>query len=186
MKLSYGAAGIFAISLFVSCSGAVKQTTPVSSAETNQTVNDQAVTNGDFDKALAEFKTVELDIPFASKSAELKIDDQAYYMKNQSIEDYVKKNIIPARSRVIKLMPAGKMVIINGYARKTGTEEASQDFIGNIALSKNRAETVLDYIIKNSDIDRSKFNIQANGSSNTLPGLDPADIKNCRVSIDIE
>ena len=160
------------------------QTTSNQMETSNTSPVDTAADN--FNSAWAEYKIIKKDIPFLLQSSDLKLDDPRYNINNQSFEDYMKASVIPALSRVVKIMPADKRAVINGFASKTGTEEPGKGFIGNIALSKNRALSVLEYIAKHSDLDKSKFSIRANGSSKPIAGLDPADIKNCRVSIDIE
>lgn len=181
MKLGLGVLIIILIAAFVSCSGNVKPASPATTPAVTNTG-----TGDNFDSALTEFRNTAMDIPFSLKSAELNLDNSGYYIKNQSIESFLKKSLIPALAKVVKTMPSDKIVIVNGYASKTGTEEPGKDFIGNLALSKNRAQAVLDYLLKNSGWDNSKFKIKFYGSSMTIPGIDPADIRNCRVTIDIE
>ncbi len=165
MKFSIGVLPIILIAALVSCSGNVKQTSPVTSpVVTNSSPVVTNIDSGDnFDTAYTEFTNIRMDIPFSLRSSDLKLDDSGYYIKNQSIESFMKKSLIPALDKVIKMMPSGKIVIVNGYASKTSTEEPSKDFIGNIALSKNRAQTVLDYMLKNTDWDASKFKIKFYG-----------------------
>ncbi len=161
--------------------------------ETNQSMSASSenkpadVTNHEsFASDLAGFNAVKRDIPFNVNSSEIVPDAGMPGIDSKNIDDYMKNSLIPALAKVIKVMPSGKIVLINGYASKTGSEQASKGFIGNLALSKNRAEAVLDYIIRNSDLDRSNFVINANGSSRPLGGTDPADPKNCRADLDIE
>lgn len=187
MKPGFGVILVALITVFVSCSGNVRQTSPVLSPATNSSpASTNMAMEDDYATAFEEFTNVRMDIPFSLRSSDLKLDDSGYYIKNQSIESFMKRSLIPALAKVVKTLPSGKMVVINGYASKTSTEEPSKDFIGNIALSKNRAQVVLDYMLKNTNWDASKFKIKFYGSSIPLPGLDPVNIKNCRVSIDIE
>ncbi|MGA2140966.1 MAG: OmpA family protein [Brevinematales bacterium] len=188
MKIGLGGLLIILIAAFVSCSGSVKQTIPAAApAVTNSSpVETNTDAADDFDSALTEFRNTTMDIPFSLKSADLNLDNSKYYIKNQSIENFMKKSLIPVLTKVIKTMSSDKVVVISGYASKIGTEEPGKNFIGNIALSKDRAQAVLDYLLKNTGWDKSKFKIKFYGSSMPLSGIDPADLKNCRVSIDIE
>ena len=136
--------------------------------------------------ARSEFKKVVKDIPFEYKSSELKLNDPKYSVAGYDIDTFMKKVLIPALSKLINVLPTDKKVVIDGHASAKGSEDASGDFQGNIALSKARAESVLNYILANSQIDRNKLKIRANGSSKPLSGVSSASDKNCRVSMDIE
>ncbi|MFN3660706.1 MAG: OmpA family protein [Brevinematales bacterium] len=102
------------------------------------------------------------------------------------VDTFMKQVVIPALSQAINALPTGRKIVIEGHANAVGPEEPQDGKQGNIALSKARAEAVLAYILKNSQLDRSKFVIRAAGSSKPLSGVDPASLKNCRVSLDIE
>lgn len=136
--------------------------------------------------ARTQFKKVVKDIPFDYKSSELKLNDPKYSIAGVNIDTFMKTVLIPALSKLINVLPTDKKVVIDGHASAKGTEEASDDFEGNIALSKARADSVLNYILDNSQIDRNKLKVRANGSSKTLSGVSGTSDKNCRVSMDIE
>lgn len=136
--------------------------------------------------ARSEFKKVVKDIPFEYKSSELKLNDPKFSVGGYDIDTFMKKVMIPALSKLINVLPTDKKVVIDGHASAKGTEEASGDFEGNTALSKARAESVLNYILANSQIDRNKLKVRANGSSKPLSGVSSTSDKNCRVSMDIE
>lgn len=136
--------------------------------------------------ARTEFKKVVKDIPFEYKSSELKLNDPKYSVAGYDIDTFMKKVLIPALSKLINVLPTDKKVVIDGHASAKGPEDASDDFQGNIALSKARAEAVFNYILANSQIDRNKLKVRANGSSKTLSGVAGISDKNCRVSLDIE
>lgn len=136
--------------------------------------------------ARSEFKKVVKDIPFDYKSSELKLNDPKYTVAGYNIDDFMKKVLIPALSKLINVLPTDKKVVIDGHASARGSEQASGSFEGNIALSQARADAVLNYILANSQISKTKLKTRANGSSKTLTGTDPASNKNCRVGMDIE
>lgn len=146
----------------------------------------EGVGDAAFKMAKDEFKKVVKDIPFQVNSSELKLNDPKYSVAGIDIDTFMKKTLIPALSKLINVLPADKKVRIDGHASSTGSEQATDNFIGNIALSKARAEAVLDYILANSQIDKNRCKIIANGSSKPLSGIDSANEKNCRVSLDIE
>jgi outer membrane protein OmpA-like peptidoglycan-associated protein len=135
--------------------------------------------------AKKQFMKVAKDIPFDEASATLKLNDPNYKVQGYSIDDFMKKVFIPAMSKVVNSLPAGTKVIVIGHASSTGTEEAAGSFIGNQALSKKRANAVLNYLVKNSNLNSSKFTVEAKGSSQTLAGKDSSDPANRRVSFDL-
>jgi outer membrane protein OmpA-like peptidoglycan-associated protein len=139
-----------------------------------------------YNAAKDEFNKLMKDIPFAYGSSELKLNDPSYNVMGVSLDTFMKQTLIPALSKLINLLPAGKMVIIEGHACKTGSEEASTGFIGNLALSKNRADAVKQYILSNSKVDGGRFKLIGNGSANLKSGIDATDTKNCRVDIRAE
>lgn len=139
-----------------------------------------------YKKLRAEFKKRIADIPFAYNSAEIPLKDPKYAVMGYDVDAFMKQVLIPALSEVVNALPTGRKVVIEGHANAVGPEEPQDGKQGNIALSKARAEAVLDYILKNSKLDRSKFVIRASGSSKPLSGVDPTSTKNCRVSLDIE
>lgn len=167
----------------------VPSTTAVPNA---QQLKDQASTAanqaGDvaFKAAKDEFNKLMKDIPFAYNSSELKLNDPSYTVAGISIDTFMKNTVIPALAKVISLLPEDKQVTVTGHASRDGTEEPSGAFQGNVALSKARAEAMVKYIVRNSNLKTDRFKIVAAGSSTTLAGVDPADAKNCRVSIVIE
>ncbi|MFN4216241.1 MAG: OmpA family protein [Brevinematales bacterium] len=139
-----------------------------------------------YQKVRSEFKNRIADIPFAYNSAEIPLKDPRYTVMGYDVDTFMKQVVIPALSQAINALPTGRKVVIEGHANAVGPEEPQDGKQGNIALSKARAEAVLAYILKNSQLDKSKFVIRAAGSSKPLSGVDPASLKNCRVSLDIE
>ena len=132
------------------------------------------------------FNKIVKDIPFAYGSAELKLGDPKYMVAGVNLDQFMKNTLIPALAKLVSLLPAGKVVNVEGNACKTGSEEASDGFVGNIALSQQRAESVKQYILDNSKIDGSRLKVVARGSSSPKAGTDPAAVKNCRVSLKVE
>jgi len=131
------------------------------------------------------FEKIVRNIPFKVKSYELYLNSKKYTVDNETIEKYLDEKFIPALKRLVAVLPPDKKIIIEGHASTTGTEEPSKNFIGNIELSKRRAEIVLNYLEKKLNVDKNKVIIKYYGSSRTLPGIDPKDDKNCRVSFSI-
>jgi hypothetical protein len=160
----------------------VKKPEPVKTIETN-TVDLQEEA---YQTARTGFIKVVRDIPFKVKSSAMNLNDPKYVIEGTSIDTFMKKIILPNLIKLVNVLPADKKVVIIGNASKTGTEEASGSYIGNAALSQARAEAVLDYILKNSSLDRSRFTIRANGSTRPIEGTMPQDPINCRVRLDIE
>ncbi len=147
---------------------------PKSAVLTETNLADSGSSMDAYDHAFDEFMKVRRDIPFGLNSAELRIDG------------FLKSVMIPALTNLINALPSGKKIFIDGYASRTGTEGPSEGFIGNIALSKSRVESVLKYVLSQTGLDGTKFEIRANGSSKPLDGEDPASVKNCRVSFNAE
>lgn len=131
------------------------------------------------------FLKVATDIPFEYNTYKLNLDDPKYSIQGYNIDDFMKKVFIPALANLINTLPGESKVIIIGHASADGTEEPNPPFIGNMALSKKRAEAVLQFILKNSKLKKGKFIIEAKGSSSPLKGVSPTNDKNCRVSFDV-
>ncbi len=136
--------------------------------------------------AKAAFKKVVKDIPFEFNSYQIPLHNPHYSIKGYDVDKFMKEVLIPALSNLVNSLPTDKSVLIIGHASSVGSEEATDDFMGNIALSKKRAESVLEYILNNSKLSRAKFKIVAKGSSSPLSGISPSSTENCRVSLDIQ
>jgi outer membrane protein OmpA-like peptidoglycan-associated protein len=143
-------------------------------------VNAPKVEDPVYTAARTEFKKLVKDIPFDYKSSELKLNDPKYTVAGYSIDDFMKKVLIPALSKLVNVLPTDKKVVIDGHASARGSDDV------NIPLSQARADAVLNYILANSQIAKAKLKTRANGSSKTLSGVDGSSDKNCRVSMDIE
>jgi len=130
--------------------------------------------------AISEFKKIAQDIPFDYKSADLALTDPKYSVAGYNIDAFMKQVLIPALAKLVAALPIDKKVVIDGHASEVGSDGY------NVALSKERAEAVLQYILKNSSLDKSKFKIKASSFHKQLPNVDSKDNKNCRVSFDIE
>ena len=134
----------------------------------------------------AEFAKVVKPIPFAYKSSALKLKDPKYKVAGVDVDTYMKKIVIPALSKAINALPSGRKCVIVGHASTKGPEGAENGKKGNVALSQERADAVLEYIQKNSSIDSSKLTTRANGSSTPLAGTDGKSDKNARVELILE
>ena len=154
--------------------------------ETKPAMQDQMDKAAPLDSMNAEFKSKIKPIPFAYKSSKLKLNDPKYSVAGQNLDSYMKKIVLPALSQTINALPEGKKIIVNGYASAKGPENAEKGKKGNIAISQERADEVLSYILKNSKISKDRFDTKGNGSSNTLHDVNPRSDKNCRVELDIE
>ncbi len=135
---------------------------------------------------VASFKEVAKDIPFEFRSSKLNLSSPKYQVGGYDIDTFMKKVFIPALAKVVNALPAGKVVVIKGHASAVGPEQGTKTYGGNILLSQERAEAVLRYLMKNSNLNKDKFKIKGMGSSEPAKGLDSKDVKNCRVSFDIE
>ncbi len=145
-----------------------------------------ATGNVAYEAAKAAFNKAVKDIPFPYNSDKLELGDPKYKVAGVSVDEFMKKTVIPALVKVMELAPADKQVTVTGHASKRGTEEPSGSFIGNTALSKARAEAVVKYITANSSLPESRFKVVAAGSTELLAGTAPDSDKNCRVSIKME
>ena len=168
------------ISAAVGCETAQPKT------EVKPTMQDQMDKASPLDSLSAAFKSKVKPIPFAYKSSQLKLNDPKYSVAGLNLDAYLKQIVLPALSQTIDALPEGKKITVNGYASARGPENAENGKKGNIAISQERADAVLDYILKNSKIAKERFNTKANGSSNTLPDANPRSSKNCRVELDID
>lgn len=125
-------------------------------------------------------------IQFKFNASTLELSDPQFKIAGYDVDQLMKTVVIPALSEVINKLPTDKKIAIIGHASQKGAEDASNGFVGNIALSKKRADVVLSYILKNSKLDKNRFAIVAKGSSEPLNGVDPSDDKNCRTVFDIQ
>lgn len=74
----------------------------------------------------------------------------------------------------LSLVP-DRCVLIEGHTDATGKAEK------NVELSKDRANSVVDYIVEKAGIDRARLVPLGKGSSNPIMGADPRASKNRRV-----
>ncbi len=132
-----------------------------------------------------QFVEVIRNIPFKYKSSKLYLTNSDYEVDNGTIEAYLDSKFLPELKKLLMVLPEGKKIEVEGYASARGTEEPSKNFIGNIQLSKNRAQVVIDYLNKKLGADRDKLILKYFGSKSTLPGIDPRDDRNCRVTFTI-
>ena len=125
-------------------------------------------------------------IPFGYKSAALPLKDPKYTVAGVDVDTFMKATVIPALASIANSLPASKKIVVNGQANQVGPEQAVAGKKGNVRLSQERANAVLNYIVANSKIGKDKIVAKGNGSSRPLSGADPKDIENARVDFDIE
>ena len=125
-------------------------------------------------------------IQFKSGSSTLDLSDPNFKIGDYNVDQFMKTVAIPALAEVINQLPISKKIAVIGNASQTGSEAASGNFVGNIELSKQRAQAVVAYLKKNSKLDETRFVVVSKGSSNPLSGVDGKDDKNCRVNFDIQ
>jgi outer membrane protein OmpA-like peptidoglycan-associated protein len=75
----------------------------------------------------------------------------------------------------ILAMAPDRCVLVEGHTDATG------NFDKNMALSRDRAGSVVNYIAEKAGIERNRLVPQGKGSTDPAPGLDPRDPKNRRV-----
>ena len=77
-------------------------------------------------------------------------------------------------ARILALAP-DRCVLVEGHTDATGNAEK------NMALSRDRAGSVVNYIAEKAGIERKRLVPQGKGSSSPATGLDPRDARNRRV-----
>lgn len=77
-------------------------------------------------------------------------------------------------SKILSMSP-DRCVIVEGHTDSSG------NFDKNMALSRDRAYSVVNYISTRNGVDRKRLIPIGKGSTDTLPNLDPRDSKNRRV-----
>lgn len=96
------------------------------------------------------------------------------------------KAVMTAVLPLIQKLPEGRKVQIIGHADGSGPEDPTGDKPGNIAISRDRAEAVLDYIVTTYKIDRARFEVVAKGSSELKNKSNPKSAENRRVVIQFQ
>jgi flagellar motor protein MotB len=96
------------------------------------------------------------------------------------------KTVLSAVMPLIQKLPDTARVQIIGHADGSGPEDPTGDKPGNIAISRDRAEAVLDFIVKTYKVDRSRFEIVAKGSSEPRNKANPRAAENRRVVIQFQ
>lgn len=77
-------------------------------------------------------------------------------------------------AQFLALVP-GRCVLIEGYTDVTGKAEK------NVTLSKDRADSVVNYLAEKAGVQRNRLVPLGKGSSSAATGLDPSDPRNRRV-----
>lgn len=96
------------------------------------------------------------------------------------------KTALDAVIPLIKKIPETYKIQITGYADGIGPEEPTGDKPGNIAISRDRAQAVADYISRNYGISSDRFTISGRGSSDLKDPSSEASSVNRRVVIKFE
>lgn len=84
------------------------------------------------------------------------------------------KPILESVAKILALAP-NRCILVEGYSDSSGKEDK------NLALSRERAKVVIDYIIGQGSVDRSFLVHAGKGSSSSSADLNPSDPKNRRV-----
>lgn len=86
----------------------------------------------------------------------------------------VSENTLVQIAKILALTPE-RCVFVEGHTDAKGNADA------NLKLSRERANTVANYIVSKAGINRSRLITEGKGSSEPLRNLDPRDSKNRRV-----
>ncbi len=90
----------------------------------------------------------------------------------------------PVIKDVINKLPEGYVLQVTGHADGSGPEEPVGNKPGNIKISTERAKAVYN-ALKARGIDSPKMTYKGVGSSELLPGVDPRDAANRRVTFKV-
>lgn len=127
-------------------------------------------------------------VDLASLKFRREIGGFAYKSSDTSLPP-VRKSIQAAMDAVLPLIrripPEHKIQII-GHTDASGPEEPTGDKPGNIAISRRRAEAVRDHIVSRYNLDPSRFEIIAKGSSEPKNRKNPLSAENRRVVIQFQ
>ena len=94
------------------------------------------------------------------------------------------KNAAPVVKSIISSLPNGYSFQITGHADTTGSESASGSFVGNKALSENRAVVVYN-ALKKAGITSPRMTYKGVGSSDPISGVAGDDGAQRRVSFQV-
>ena len=153
---------VFAIAFFVACG---------STPEVQQPVGDPNV-------ALVKAQNKQLEkIPvtgFAYKSAAIPKQEWDKWAEVAA----------PVLKEIINKLPEGYVLQVTGHADGSGPEEPVGNKPGNIKISTERAKTVYN-ALKAKGITSPKMTYKGVGSSQLLPGVEPRDGANRRVTFNV-
>ncbi len=90
----------------------------------------------------------------------------------------------PVVKEVLNKLPEGYVLQVTGHADGSGPEEPVGNKPGNIKISTDRAKAVYN-ALKAKGIDSPKMTYKGVGSSELLPGVDPRDGANRRVTFKV-
>jgi len=112
-------------------------------------------------------------------------DLSGFKYKSYNIKDIKPKikQVETELSEKLKKLGSKDTVFIYGYADKKGPEAKTGKKMGNLALSRKRAQAVADYLVEKYGIPSSLFSVDGRGSSNLKDSSNPYSGKNRRVVI---
>lgn len=90
----------------------------------------------------------------------------------------------PVVKEVLNKLPEGYVLQVTGHTDGSGPEEPVGNKPGNIKISTERAKAVYN-ALKAKGIDSPKMTYKGVGSSELLPGVDPRDAANRRVTFKV-
>jgi outer membrane protein OmpA-like peptidoglycan-associated protein len=96
------------------------------------------------------------------------------------------KVILDAVIPLIKKIPDSYKIQVIGYADGIGPEDPTGDKPGNLTISHDRAQGIVDYITRNYGISADRFTITGKGSSDLKYPSSPSSAGNRRVVIKFE
>jgi outer membrane protein OmpA-like peptidoglycan-associated protein len=91
------------------------------------------------------------------------------------------KNAAPVVKEILGKIPDGYALEIRGHTDGSGPEEPLGAKPGNLKISEQRAQTVLN-ALKKAGIESDKIVVKGAGASELIPGVDPRDPKQRRVT----
>lgn len=117
------------------------------------------------------------DVDCASVQPDAKttaVDFEIQFKSGSAALSPVSENTLVQIAKVLALTP-DRCVLVEGHTDAKGNADV------NLKLSRDRANTVVNYIVSKAGIKRSRLIPEGKGSTEPLQNLDPRDSKNRRV-----
>ena len=135
-----------------------------------------------FDNDPQESKPAPVDVVMAAKDCasvpptvnSVAVDFAIQFAAGSSSISPVSRKTLDEISKILALSP-NRCVIVEGHT------DISGNYDKNVALSRDRANSVVEYITNKQGMDRQRFVPVGKGPDEPLPNLSPADHKNRRV-----